>query len=375
MYGDKQNYVKRPVIKRGTADDAYKIQALPSPSGKYPYHLNFPSSEEPHSSFLSFNMVGDTGGIKSPQFQQQIAEQMGLQTKDQLFPTQFLYHLGDIVYHFGEKEQYEKQFFKPYSSFPAPIYAIAGNHDADVNYANPVPYKSLNAFMSVFCDSRPGDYYFSDHVTRKNQKQPNVYWTLNTAHATIIGLYGNVPKFGYIDEEQQGWFIKELIRAGEMQKDKAIIVCIHHAPYSADTNHGSSLAMIGVLEDSYEKAGVLPDIVFSGHVHNYQRFSKQYANGKIVPYIVAGSGGFDELHVLATTDDSQFSTDNEYFHGVTLENYSLRQHGFMKVIVKKEKGRFTLTCEYYTMMHELQTPPKPAQLYDTITLNLKRDTN
>jgi hypothetical protein len=372
MSGVKENNISKPVIKKGQPDDSFKIQPLPAPSGNYPYHLDLPVSADYPSTSLAFNMVGDTGGLKSPRFQQQIAEEMGKQTADSVYPSQFLYHLGDIVYHYGEREQYERQFFKPYSRFLAPIYAIAGNHDADVNPYNPVPYKSLDAFISVFCDTRPGDHYFSENVTRKNQHQPNVYWTLNTPLATIIGLYSNVPKYGYISAEQQDWFVKELVKAGEMQPEKAIIVCLHHAPYTADTNHGSSIAMIEFLDASFTKAGVLPDLVFSGHVHNYQRFSKTYASGKMVPFIVAGSGGFDELHVLAANDDPAFTNDDPHFENVKLENYSLYQHGFLKVILEKDAGKTLLTCQYYTMVHE-EDRDLPATLFDSFTLDLKRN--
>lgn len=372
MSGVKHHNITKPVIKKGQLDDSFKIQPLPAPSGNYPYHLSFPVSEGYPSKTFAFNLVGDTGGMKSPKFQQQIAEELGKQTADHRSPSQFLYHLGDIVYHYGELEQYEKQFFTPYSHFPGPIYAIAGNHDADVNPSSAVPYKSLDAFTSVFCDVRPADHYFSKNVTRKNQCQPNVYWTLNTEMATIIGLYSNVPKFGYIDEKQQEWFVKELIRAREMKEEKAIIVCVHHSPYSADTNHGSSLAMINVLESCFKEAGVLPDIVFSGHVHNYQRFSKKYDSGKTVPFIVAGSGGFDELHVLASINDAGFTSEDPHFEKVRLENFSLYQHGFLKVILKKTADEFLLTCEYYTMVHE-DEKDLPATLFDFITLDLKRN--
>ncbi len=372
MSGVKYHNITKPVIKKGQLDDSFKIQPLPAPSGNYPYHLSFPLSAGYRSKTFAFNLVGDTGGLKSPKFQQQIAEELGKQTADHLYPSQFLYHLGDVVYHYGEREHYEKQFFTPYASFPGSIFAIAGNHDADVNPSNAVPYKSLDAFTAVFCDVRPKDHYFSKDVERKNQCQPNVYWTLNTEMATIIGLYSNVPKFGYLGEEQQDWFVKELISAGEVQQEKAIIVCVHHAPYSADANHGSSLAMIKVLENCFEKAGVLPDIVFSGHVHNYQRFSKSYPGDKTVPFIVAGSGGFDELHVLASSDDSGFTSEHPHFENVTLENYSLYQHGFIKVILEKTTDNFFLTCEYYTMVHE-EDQELPATLFDSITLNLKRN--
>ena len=45
------------------------------------------------------------------------------------------------------------------------------------------------------------------------------------------------------------------------------------------------------------RAGRTPDAVFSAHAHNYQRFTRLH-NGRGVPYVVAGSGGFHELHRL-----------------------------------------------------------------------------
>jgi predicted phosphodiesterase len=368
-----KNFSAKPVLKKGQPDDSYKIQPLPAPVGDYPYHVDLPADPtEEGGKRLVFNMVGDTGGIKSPAFQKQIAQQMGKQVTEGELKSQFLYHLGDIVYHFGEREQYEVQFFEPYAHYPAPIYAIAGNHDADVNHDNPIPYHSLEPFTSVFCEKREGDHYFSAQVNRKNQHQPNIFWTLNTELATIIGLYSNVPKFGYIGDEQREWFVKELIRAGEMNEEKAIIVCLHHSPFSADTNHGSSLAMISFLEAAFEQAGVWPDIVFSGHVHNYQHFEKSYANDRKVPFIVAGSGGFDELHTLATVEDRQFTSEHPLFEGVKLLNYSLSQHGFLKIRVEKTEASFSLTCEYYTMAHAVKDVPT-VSLHDQFSVDLRAE--
>jgi len=366
-----KNFSSKPVLKKGQPDDSYKVQSLPAPVGAYPYHLDLQTGEtEEDRNLLVFNMVGDTGGIKSPAFQKQIAQQMGKQVKEGEPKSQFLYHLGDIVYHFGEREQYEAQFFEPYQNYPAPIYAIAGNHDADVNPNNPIPYHSLEPFSAVFCEPREGDHYFSAAVQRKNQHQPNIFWTLNTELATIIGLYSNVPKFGYIGQEQRDWFIKELIRAGDMNEEKAVVVCLHHSPYSADTNHGSSVPMMTFLDGAFEEAGVWPDIVFSGHVHNYQHFSKSYPNNRTVPFIVAGAGGFDELHTLATVEDQNFSSDHPLFDGVELINYSLSQHGFLKVILEKNETSFSLTCEYYTMAHVV-TADATVTLHEQFSVDLR----
>src|SRR5690606_8747845 len=242
---------------------------------------------------------------------------------------------------------YPAQFFKPFEDYPGPIFSIPGNHDAEINPLNESPYESLDAYMKVFCDSEQRQVDFSKGSKRKSMIQPNVYWTLNTPLATIIGLYGNVAKFGVITEEQRFWFIEELKKAALDMDEKALIVCLHQSPYSSDTNHGSSLAMLKFLEDAYEEAGVKPDIVFGGHVHNYQRFIKHYADGITVPYIVAGAGGYAILHPIAKEGDPSISTDSDLLRNVKLENYCSEQYGFLKMKVVKSEEGLGIIGEYY----------------------------
>jgi predicted phosphodiesterase len=45
---------------------------------------------------------------------------------------QILYHLGDVVYSFGEAAYYYDQFYDPFRNYPAPIFAVPGNHDGMV---------------------------------------------------------------------------------------------------------------------------------------------------------------------------------------------------------------------------------------------------
>jgi hypothetical protein len=363
-----------PVLKKDQPDDTFKFLPLPSPSGKYPYRLNLESinSQIPLNK-LVFHMVGDTGGVKKPDFQQLIASEMGIQyhtLPDGDDIPQFLYHLGDVVYHHGEAEQYYKQFFKPYSYYPGPIFAIAGNHDSDVNLLNKNAYESLSAFKEVFCDTVQRPVRFSGGVARNSMIQPNIYWTLQTPLATIIGLHTNVPKFGVITDEQRAWFIEELQAANLQRPEKALIVCLHHSPYSSDINHGSSIPMINFLEGVFEETCIKPDIVFSGHVHNYQRFEKTYADGTIVPYIVSGAGGFDELHDLARLDDSRFTGDNALFKEIKLQNFCENRHGFLKISLERIERRIILTGEYYTIPHVIAVEDNPpAKLTDKFVLS------
>jgi len=366
MLSENKSIPVKPLFKLNQADDTYKFQPLPKPLGKYPYRLK-PDLEIASPGKMSFQVAGDTGGLKSPAFQQLIAGEMGKQYSNPADPAikpSFLYHVGDIVYHFGEADQYETQFFKPYKDYPLPIFAIPGNHDSDVNPLAKTLYSSLTPFTSVFCGAECRPVPFGSNTSRKSGLQPHVYWTLQTPVANIIGLASNVPKYGVITEEQKQWFIGELKQAATEHADKAIIVCVHHAPYSADFNHGSSLPMINFLEEALEAAGVYPDLVLSGHVHNYQRFSKNYGGGKTTPYIVCGAGGFDELHWLAEADDILYSNKSSIFDTVKLENFCTMQHGFLNLEIEKIDNGHRISGKYYAIPHAGLEPGEDAQLYD-----------
>jgi acid phosphatase type 7 len=340
----------QPVLKLNQPDDSNKIQPLPHPSGAYPYHLDAEKVVNLPQEKFSFHIVGDTGGMRYPEGQRLVVEHMNEQiaTLGKGEAPAFLYHLGDIVYHFGEAEHYDRQFFKPYAAYPNPIFAIAGNHDTDVN---PVasPYKSLEPFTAVFCDTQSRSIPFNHSSSRKSMVQPNVYFTLQTPLANIIGLHSNVPKFGYIGKEQRKWFIEELKAAARERPGKAIILCVHHAPYTADVNHGSSLYMIKFLEEAFAESGVRPDIVFSGHVHNYQRFHKTYADGKTVPFIVCGAGGFDELHDLVAVGDTRYSPKSPLFDNVYLEKAVVMKHGFLNVTLQRNGEGVVVSGDYYVL--------------------------
>jgi hypothetical protein len=53
-----------------------------------------------------------------------------------------------------------------------------------------------------------------------------------------------------------------------------------------------------LLDDAVAETQRIPDAVFAGHVHNYQRFTRAW-NNRQVPFIVAGAGGYHNLHHVA----------------------------------------------------------------------------
>lgn len=368
---------KVPVILTHYRENPNGIKPLPRPTGAYPYHLSLKEilGQDGVSQFtqhMAFHMVGDTGSVRHSDFQHTVARTLAAQHDDSTQPSPaFLYHLGDIVYNYGEKKEYPAQFFSPYNPYPAPIFAIPGNHDGDVNPDAQTPYTSLEAFLRVFCDTQSRPIEFGGANSRMSMIQPNIYWTLKTPLARFIGLYANVTKHGYIDQAQRKWFIEELRTASRHRNQQAIIVCIHHAPYSADTNHGSSLTIIDFLQQAYLEAGVTPDLVCSGHVHSYQRFHQTLEDGTRIPYIVAGAGGYADLHRIAKINDPWVRELDTKGKKVQLVRYCDDCFGFLKVEVQRQTSGLKIIGQYFT----LSSPDdSQANLFDQFEIPLHRTT-
>jgi hypothetical protein len=194
--------------------------------------------------------------------------------------------------------------------------------------------------------------------------QPNVYWTLEAPFVTIVGLYTNVPEGGIVQEDQAAWFTSELANA---PTTKALIVALHHPIYSADRFHSGSDRMGQLLEQAIEKTGRIPDAVFTGHVHNYQRFTHTM-NGRDVPFIVAGAGGYWNLHyMMKGPDGNKLQVPYELPElNATLESYCDDHHGYMRLEVTAQ----TLKGEYFTVPRPQESWNAPATLFDSFTLDL-----
>src|SRR5205814_2319647 len=93
---------------------------------------------------LVFHAAGDTGNFKSD-FQIQVADLMARDVKAS--EVRLLYHLGDVIYDFGEDREYPDQFYEIYKEYHAPIVGIPGNHDGARFPSGPA---SLVGFMANF---------------------------------------------------------------------------------------------------------------------------------------------------------------------------------------------------------------------------------
>lgn len=300
-FGIPPRLAEDQVARDQTALPNQVFQPLPAPTGPAPYRLDLASvlpaaamSSIEGSGRMVFHCVGDTGGIKDPQPQVSVIDAMLADMAGANAPA-FFYHLGDVVYFNGQKAQYFSQFYEPYEHYNVPIFAIPGNHDGDAINAAVEP--SLAGFVENFCATQPHFTPESQDSQRDAMTQPNVYWTLLTPLATFIGLYSNCPDGGVIKPDQAAWLESELAAAPAAQP---VFVSLHHPIFSADSVHGGNMNLAQLLDDAIQKSGRIPDAVFTGHVHNYQRFTRTHS-GRQVPYIVAGAGGYHNLHNIALT--------------------------------------------------------------------------
>jgi len=265
---------------------------LPPPTGQSPFRATPADLGFTDATQLTFFVIGDSGGIQDPDPQNNVSNAMQAQATS---TPAFVYHVGDLVYFNGDEADYPSQFYEPYAHLNVPIIGIPGNHDGDNSDDTSVP--SLSAFMANLCSTTAAVPAGSEEYNRDTETQPNCYWTLQSEAVTIIGCYSNVPSGGVIEPDQAAWLQSELAAA---PTGVPLIVTLHHPPYSADAFHGGSAKMGEVLDTAFQGSGRTPDLVLSGHVHDYQRFTRTMpGSSTTVPYVVIGNSGYHNLHKLA----------------------------------------------------------------------------
>jgi 3',5'-cyclic AMP phosphodiesterase CpdA len=335
---------------------------------------------------LSFHAVGDSGAAKVNSFQSaaqaleneaSVADAMArdVQVGGATGPA-FFFHLGDVVYHFGEGQYYYDQFYEPFRGYDRPIFAIPGNHDGMVfgSTADTPQVPTLTAFLRNFCADTPAQSPDSGGLVRSTMDQPGVYFTLDAPFVSIVGLYTNVlegpgvistqgGKYPALAGDHQFDFLKaELQRLAPARKagERAVIIACHHPPVSADAAHGGSTGLANDIDAAARAAGFWPDAVLSGHAHLYQRFTRK-VDGRQIPYIVAGSGGFAATAPVGGLPQAPI-TVGEY----TLVKQPIVEFGYLTVTVdlSKKTGYLTVTFNDRTN----------TRIHDTLRLNLKRGT-
>ena len=122
---------------------------------------------------------------------------------------------------------------------------------------------------------------------------------------------------------------------------------------------GGSSGLMQDIDSCCKAAGLWPDAVLSGHAHLYQRFTR-HVNGRQVPYIVSGSGGFAATRPMQTAPPA----------GTVVGDHTLEVDPLV------EFGYLTLTTDAKTLTITFKTALRghPVTQQDSVTLDLASGT-
>lgn len=197
---------------------------------------------------------------------------------------------GDIVYSRGLISEYKTNFWPVYNKDDAdtlgaplmrsiPVVASVGNHDAltrDLDrYPDALAYyhfwdqplngpdgKEGGALVPVLFGSEANKKAFYDGAGDKYPRMTNFSFDYGNAHWTVID---SDPYVDWNDSTLRDWLTKDLAAAGNSTWR---FVLYHHPCFSSSRAHYEQQQM-RLIAPILEKGKV--DIVFAGHVHNYQR--------------------------------------------------------------------------------------------------------
>lgn len=400
LYKQIQDLLTKDVVSfdpsRGQPSDLFALQqALGSSGAKI-------TSAIQTTGKIIFHCVGDTGASNQRKFGNAIsvADQMtaDFHSADAANRPAFFYHLGDVVYDFGESAYYYDQFYEPYRNYPAPIFAIPGNHDSFVVPGTAAGSEPLTIFARNFCATTPTITKEAASLHRTAMTQPGVYFTLDAPFVRIIGLFSNALEDpGVISSEKGKWptvpdtqlaFLTAQLQLIKKQKyPGAVLLATHHPPFSyapapkaggAGGNHSSSLAMLAEIDTICKQVGVYPHAFLSGHAHNYQRFARTLTFGGKpfeVPFIVCGDGGHN-VNLLTQAKKGQapqepaFGASVKYMDSkpvvsaqdLILKHYDDKNYGYLRITVDKNSVQIGF--------HQVGTSSLMQSRVDMVTVEL-----
>ncbi len=230
-----------------------------------------------------FAVVGDTGAGSAGE--RKIVNRISLAKPDFIFIT------GDIVYERGRATEYQEKYFPVYNADTAspetgaPLLrstltvAAPGNHDTAYRnlrtypdglayflyWSQPLngpPLAAGSPNSAILLGPEANHKAFLAGSGAAYPRMANFSFDYGSVHWTVLD---SNPYVNWSDSELRAWVEQDLKSA---QQAKWRFVAYHHPPFSSAQRHREAQQM-RVLSDLLEKYKV--DVVWSGHVHNYQR--------------------------------------------------------------------------------------------------------
>ncbi|RFS82915.1 metallophosphoesterase [Actinomadura spongiicola] len=282
---------------------------------------------------FSFALLGDTG--EGDRSQYAVVPPLLNAAGD----TDFMVIVSDVVYPTGDSAQYPDKFFRPYKDYPAPIYAVPGNHDW---------YDGLRGFLHVFCDldadcapppwrgplsflprmlwRGPGEVDGAALADARGRYrgapgqrcvQPGPYWAIDAPSLRVVAVDTGID--GVVDRDQGRW-LRE-VSAGPKPK----LLVTGKPLYVDDEHHPGEIEGGGTIDDVVRDPAHHYVAAIGGDVHNYQRYPLRTEDGRTIQYIVSGGGGAF-MHATHTIPRTRVVDEDDFrcypLRGDSLSRYS-----------------------------------------------------
>lgn len=357
----------------------WPFQHLPAPNGVSPFRYDLSRllssgdvQEIVGAGTLVLHAVGDTGDYRGQQ--QDFVAALMTADADELPDGRkpaFFYHLGDVVYFAGDIDRYGANFYETYKTYPSFIVSISGNHDCQPDDPQDGPVSpgkvAFDGWVQNFMS--PDSSRLGSMKTGSGRTQldlPNAYWTFTTPFATIIGMCSNVGETeGEFHQDQLDWFKAEVAAA---DRALALVVAVHHPPFSGDTEHSGSTRVFRSIFDIFSAVGRYPNLILSGHVHNYQRFTYTVRVGdrsEQVACVVAGAGGYTKLGKIHKIRGKYPTAPLQLGPDLRLEQYDQENFGFLRLEISKAE----IVGSYISAPFSLSGEPQ-GQVLERFSVNL-----
>ncbi len=236
---------------------------------------------------------------------------------------------GDIVYEEGLISEYQKIFWPIYNAnkvdnvgvplmCSVPFVGAVGNHDSSANDLDKHPdglayyhywdqplngpiSKTKVGYVPDLVGTEANKNAFLEGAGDRFPRMANFSFNYGNAHYTVIDADTYVD---WTDKDIKDWVTKDLEDSKEMTWH---FVVYHHPGFSSSIDHFEQQQM-RLLAPIFEKGNV--DVVFNGHVHNYQRtFPMHFAPEKNGTLLI---GGKDNKTLRGRVVTGRWSLDKKF---------------------------------------------------------------
>jgi len=285
-----------------------------------------------HRQPIVCTVIGDTQN--SPEMWGHFSEMIAQERPD------FLLHVGDMIQYGPNKDDWTDEFFYPARDLFRfyPLYPVLGNHEGN------------SAFYYQYFDLPETKWFYTQ------KKGNSLFIFVNTNMDILPG-------------SKQYQMLENALASSDAQWK----IVLHHHPVYVSSGYYNLVEQKAITGDPntpqlrslYETYGV--DLVFNGHVHNYERtmpvYQGQIDTEKGVTYITTGGGGgkLDETTVSRTWFMAETKSRHHYIKmkiwGHTLSLEAIDSTGLAFDRWEKVKNRTWLTtplieCDSFSFMEK-----------------------